>query len=140
MLEAQGDIWQTEADVRAITTNAVVKESGHAVMGKGIALQARKRYPGVDKKLGQLLQNKGNHVHLLALDLVSFPVKEDWRAPAKLDLIRRSAEELVALADTHGWEKVILPRPGCGAGQLTWSDVQPIIAPVLDDRFWIINF
>ena len=139
MKEVYGDLWQEPADVRAITTNAVVKENGQAVMGKGIALQARKRYPGVDQKLGQLLKDKGNHVHLLALDLVSFPVKDDWRAPAQLSLIKRSAEELVTLAGTHGWEKIVIPRPGCGAGQLTWAEVRPLLAPILDDRFWIIE-
>jgi hypothetical protein len=140
MLEQCGNMWKiVDADARCVTTNGVVKSNGNAVMGRGVAMQARQRYIGVDRELGQLLRARGNHVHKLAEDLVSFPTKNDWRHISSRVLIERSARELVALADAEGWNRVLLPRPGCGAGGLRWVEVQPIIAPILDDRFVVVS-
>ncbi len=36
-------------------------------------------------------------------------------------------------------DKVYLVRPGCGNGQLKWEDVKPLIAPILDDRFIVVE-
>lgn len=56
-------------------------------------------------------------------------------------LIAQSCLELVALADAHGWRRVLLPRPGCGAGGLDWAhDVRPRLCDLLDDRFTVITF
>jgi len=63
-----------------------------------------------------------------------------WACVADIEIIERSAKELVALADQHGWQKVIIPRVGCGAGELTWSKVKPILDEILDDRFTAVTF
>ena len=36
-------------------------------------------------------------------------------------------------------DKVYMARPGCGNGQLKWEDVKPLIAPILDDRFIVVE-
>lgn len=71
--------------------------------------------------------------------LVIFPVKHAWYEPADLDLIRQSAIELLTLTAAQGWKTVLLPRPGCGNGQLTWDQVRPVIAPFLNDRFVVVH-
>lgn len=64
-----------------------------------------------------------------------------WACYADADLIRRSAEELRELADAARWSRIVLPRPGCGAGELRWDiHVRPLLAPLLDDRFVVITF
>lgn len=63
-----------------------------------------------------------------------------WACVAELGRIQNSARELVALADQHGWKKVLLPRVGCGAGELSWSKVKPVLDEILDDRFYAITF
>jgi hypothetical protein len=63
-----------------------------------------------------------------------------WACKARPDIILRSAKQLVAMADKFGWQRIVIPRPGCGAGELLWDDVEPILAPVLDDRFDVISF
>lgn len=63
-----------------------------------------------------------------------------WACKADLKLIEQSAGELRELADMRCWSHVVLPRPGCGAGELDWIDVKPILVMYLDNRFYCIDF
>ena len=64
-----------------------------------------------------------------------------WACTAEIGLIKKSAEQLVALADIKGWTKIALPRPGCGAGMLSWEKVvKPALSDILDDRFIVYTF
>jgi hypothetical protein len=170
MREARGDIFNTECDAVGITTNGFVKVDGRAVMGKGCAKAAAEAIPIIPSLLGHKLQESGNHVHVLyeqnGVKLFSFPVKPKWReyhveqdvvtymrgkfnagdkvpgwaSSAIPALIEQSAHELVELANTQGWEDVVLPRPGCGAGELDWANIKKILEPILDDRFTCMTF
>ncbi|MDP9438790.1 MAG: hypothetical protein M3P49_08600 [Actinomycetota bacterium] len=70
----------------------------------------------------------------------AFSWKHHWRERADPELIRRSAGQLVALADKFRYERVVLPRPGVGNGSLRWEEVRPLLADVLDDRFAVVTF
>lgn len=61
-------------------------------------------------------------------------------AVAETDIIVQSAKQLVVLANTYKLKSVVLPRPGCGAGELEYSDIRDKIKNILDDRFLIITF
>ncbi|HEY5975178.1 MAG TPA: ADP-ribose-binding protein, partial [Geobacteraceae bacterium] len=125
--------------VIAVTTNGSVTRDGRAVLGRGCARQAGERFPGLPSRLGGLLRAHGNHVQLITDGLVSFPVEESaWSLP-ELGLIARSAAELRSLADRQGWQRVVVPRPGCGGGGLAWHDVRPLLAAWFDDRFIVIG-
>jgi O-acetyl-ADP-ribose deacetylase (regulator of RNase III) len=63
-----------------------------------------------------------------------------WAAMADVSLIKESAIKLVQLADKMDYKSVVIPRPGCGAGELNWDDVYLSISPILDDRFKVITF
>jgi len=152
MLERTGDLWTLDADARCITTNGITRPSdGAAVMGKGCALEAHHRFPGVANYLGLMLHDYGNHVHQLCQVpkrpmgsgtwmLLSFPTKNHWRDKSDLDLIRQSCVELMEIADTEPtWKTILLPRPGCGAGHLDWDiEVRPAIFDLLDDRVVVV--
>ena len=140
MKEFKGDLWEYPADVRIITTNGDINRFGLAVMGRGVALQARSRYKNIDVLLGDILIQHGNHVFWLYNDLISFPVKHHWREKADIALIERSIKELMEIANKHEeWKVIAIPRPGCGNGNLKWSDVKLILERYLDDRFIVIN-
>ncbi len=147
MIQVQGDIWKQEADVIVLTTNGYVRRDGQAVMGRGVAQQARDmfadRNPPLGKVLGNRLKSSGNHVHDLGqwdeYHIVSFPVKEFWRDKANTDLIVRSVEELLRLVEEKGFNTVALVRPGCGNGQLEWKEVEPLLDK-LDERFTICEW
>jgi hypothetical protein len=83
-------------------------------MGRGCALQAKEAVPGVEYKLGGLLAEHGNRVMRLAAlpdgsRLGTFPVKHRWREAADLELIERSARQLVELADLFGYQRLFAP-------------------------------
>jgi hypothetical protein len=63
-----------------------------------------------------------------------------WMAKSDLLLIEKSACQLSELTDQRGWQSVVLPRPGCGNGELSWTEVRSILSSILDDRFYVISF
>jgi len=170
MIEIKGDLFNEPCDAFCITTNGFIKKNGACVMGRGCAKQAAEYWPRLPKTLGQNVNDYGNRVLavLLLLDgrhLISFPVKPvsvifdgnncvkhmvnkfnigdiipGWAAVADIKLIKISAAQLVELADYLKYNKVVLPRPGCGAGELSWPTVKHELDQILDDRFYSITF
>jgi len=139
MIEASGDIWAEQGRaIIAITTSGSVSRLGRAVLRRGVAGQAAQRHPELPELLGGLIGRNGNHVHLLEHGIVSFPVEESAWANPDLKLIARSARELRDLADREGWERVLVPRPGCGGGGLSWGEVRPLLEQYFDGRFVVI--
>ena len=139
----KGDLWtfHDAGEFICVTTNGFVKANGCAVMGRGTAIQCVKRYPEAPKKLGDMILRHGNVVSpfLSERKILSFPVKNNWWEKADLELIRKSANGLSMLVDIWSIERVYLPKPGCGTGQLLWKDVKPILTSVLDDRFVVVE-
>jgi len=146
MKEIIGNIFnQQDADCICFTSNGIVNKEGRLIMGAGIALAFKKRYPSLPEHFGQMVKKGGNKVYFIppleddGPNIASFPTKYDWRNLSDIALIEKSAKELVALATKEGWKKIVLPRPGCSCGGLLWADVKKVIAPILDDRFYIIT-
>lgn len=142
MKEIKGDLWQLPGFNKIfITTNGYVNKQGKAVMGRGCALEAKTKMPGVERVLGKSIVKYGNHVLIFAIyegkDILSFPVKHNWWEKADIELIKRSCTELMQRLDP--WHKVLLPRPGCGNGHLNWENVKPVIAPLLNDQVYIVS-
>lgn len=170
MLEAKGNIFTTNCDALCITTNGYVTRNGDAVMGRGCAKQAAEYVPNLKSTFGKLLKHRGNIVQILAQQndtyWLNFPVKPHsivlgddrevvrhmrgkfeigdtvpgWACVADYNMIVESALQLVDLTDRMGWKKVILPRPGCGFGELSWTEVKPVLDKILDDRFVAMTF
>lgn len=136
------DLPRSASDAVCVTTNGMVKRSGYAVMGKGIALECDNRYH-VSYKLAQHLKRHGNRPCDLGqydssqFHLVSFPTKNDWRNKSDIKLIKQSAEFLKDICDKQGIQTCYLPPLGCGG--LDWEkDVKPVVENILDDRFVIV--
>lgn len=74
-----GDIWQfAQYGALCIPTNGYLTRNGVGVMGRGLALQAKQRYPDVSYNLGRHLQRSGNTVGWILLHpalLIAVPVK-----------------------------------------------------------------
>lgn len=153
MREIEGDVWSFYGKGAwvVITTNGSVRRNGQNVMGRGVALQAAMRFPTLQRDIGAKIRMSGNHVHVFcALRLFTMPVKDSWMNGADMSLIVRSCHELIeevehvdAFLLTSGMRELLcdvcMVRPGCGSGGLNWKDVRPVIAPLLDDRFVIVE-
>lgn len=149
MREVDGDIWALHAKGKpvVVTTNGITKANGHAVMGRGVALAAARKFPELPAWLGRELTLHGNHVYYFPqFRLFTFPTKYHWRDPSDMQLIARSCDELRTVVDRWSlvradadMEEIFLVRPGCASGGLNWDDVKPVIAPLLDDRFVVVH-
>ncbi|MFW6184985.1 MAG: hypothetical protein ACOC8X_14395, partial [Chloroflexota bacterium] len=124
-----------------ITTNSTLKKSGALVMGRGIARQARDRFPGLDLALGREIARRcgsqGEYGLLVsprwpAAKLGAFQVKTHYARPASPALIRQSASTLLAWCAKHPATRVHLNFPGIGNGRLRRADVLPIVARLPD--------
>lgn len=150
MLEIQGDFWKesNHYHILVCTTNRIVKSSGELVMGGGIALDFANRYRGISLPMDWGLQTSmgSNLTHTWVKEncqwLVGFPTKKHYRDDSLPALIEQSARLLKIFVDTLRYEaepSVLLTRPGCGLGNLKWSNVKPILEKYLDHRFHVIE-
>lgn len=147
MKEIAGDIWSYHAQGHwiTVTTNGIIRNDGWAVMGRGIAEQAARRFPNLAGELGEALRDGGNHVWAFpAYRLFTFPVKTHWRDRATVTLIRQSTRELLSRFDAmeshESGDQCYLVRPGCGHGGQSWGLIRPILAELLDDRFTVVEW
>ena len=157
-------------DAICITTNGFIKRNNEAVMGRGCAKQAADMFPRLKKSFGTKMRKEGNFPHVIyktdTYDLISFPVKPEaamygngahvikrykgkfkrkdivpgWMCTAETDIIERSCKLLNTLVDFQEYKVIVLPRPGCGAGELKWTNVKPILEKHLDNRFYCVTY
>lgn len=149
MQVVEGDIWEYHAQGAwiIITTNAGLTKSGLAVMGRGVALQASERFPTLRSRLGAALRTidrsaEAESIPCVAFEdlrIICFPVKWTFYDDAELDLIEASARHCMQLLDEIGIATIYSVKPGCGSGHLLWSQVQPILAPIFNDRVTIVD-
>jgi len=132
---AKCNLWIEHADYRCIPTSGALASDGSAVLDRGVALEAAKRYADVEVDLGRLLASRGNHVHLIRPGLVSFPVKQYGWSGLDLRIIERSGRELVALV---GASRTLLPKPTADDSGCTWEKVAEVLA-FLPDNIVVID-
>ena len=142
MKEVYGDCFSylgRKGFILCITTNGYIKNNGEGVMGAGVAKQAMELYPDLPRLLGKSLRVRGNVVSLLTSEIISFPVKHTWNKDADPKLIEKSAIELKRRAELQPDIKFILPRPGCGNGNLKWESVKLLLESLqLPDNIFVI--
>lgn len=127
----EGDIFSSPAQVIVNAVNTV------GVMGKGIALAFKNRYPKMfevykdacEKKKFQMGKLMLCHApdHLILL----FPTKENWRNPSKLEYIEKGLDRFVKNYAEKNISSIAFPKLGCGNGELKWEDVKPLMEKYL---------
>lgn len=131
------------ADIVCVTTNGIVKNNGELVMGGGCAKSFKDRIPNLPTILGEKVKLKGN-ICLVAGSIentyiVSFPTKHHYKDNSDLDLIIQSAKRIVQIADYYKAQKIYIPSPGTGLGNLPKEVVYKALESILDDRFVLIE-
>ena len=151
----RGNMWTAyaTADLFLITTNSTIRQDGALVMGRGIARQARDRFPGLDRALGREIARTCGHLGEYGLlvsprwpaaKLGAFQVKAcaersrstHYAQPARLPVIDTSVQALVQWCEAHPLALVCLNFPGIDNGQLARANVLPLISR-LPDRVWV---
>lgn len=165
MIELYDDIWQmvetplpelilitqTAATIKIliITTNLQTNVKGNAVMGRGIALEARKRFPRCDEVLGNHLRTDNREhytqiAHKRDCDLIvcAVPTKDHWKNPSTPQLIERALQSIIRIeVDIVQMGLIpifLIPELGCGNGGLSWPDVKPLFTKYLVSNQFII--
>ena len=130
----KGDLLSSRAQTLINTVNTV------GVMGKGIALQFRKRFPEMYADYRDRCAAGAVHLGEPYLYwrpdrpwIINFPTKDHWRSLARLDAIDQGLEFLVANLEDWKVESLAVPPLGTGNGQLEWTEVGPVIYRRLKD-------
>ncbi len=138
MILERGNMWDVfgKTDVFVITTNPIVRHDGAVVMGRGIAREAKTRYPELPYDFAYMLEKYPSNVGYIG-DYSSqrvywFMVKQHWREAADLGIIEQSVDELSALFNYTN-ERVDLNFPGIGYGKLKREDVLPLLQTLPDN-------
>lgn len=149
MREITGNIFDYAGpgNVIVIPTNGTVTAYGKAVMGKGVALQAKQRWPKLPTDLGKVLKRDGNRIAHFSYQsehgferVVTFPTKENWPENSTLALIEKNVIALANYVSGIGTDLTFyLPRLGCGEGGLQWEVVRPVLEKLLDERFVVVS-
>ena len=123
-----GDLFASRAQTLVNTVNCV------GVMGKGVALEFKKRFPAMFEdyagRCEQKLVRLGEpylYRDLGGAMIVNFPTKDHWRSASRLADIERGLDYFVAHAKQWGIRSVAFPPLGCGNGGLEWAEVGPMI-------------
>lgn len=137
IIETSGDLLAAKTDAIVNTVNCV------GVMGKGIALQVKRRYPEVfaayerackagDVQIGRMLPTPTGELESPHW-VINFPTKKHWRAPSNLSYISDGLKDLVAVIDELRIRSIAIPPLGAGNGGLNWREVEPLIRDVFRD-------
>lgn len=134
MLIKIGNIFESSAITIVNTINCV------GVMGKGIALEFKKRYPEMYKEYVSLCNNgeikPGKPYYYYDLNgasIINFPTKDHWRSSSKLSYIVSGLDWFRKNYESLGIESIAFPPLGCGNGGLSWDLVGPIMYYYLND-------
>lgn len=127
------------ADVEALVNS--VNTVG--VMGKGIALQFKKRFRDNFKvyeracKKGEVEVGKVFTVPVSMTSnpkyIINFPTKKHWRENSRIEYIEAGLEDLIQEIKRLGVQSIAIPPLGCGVGGLDWGEVRPLIETALSE-------
>lgn len=128
-----GNLFDSQAQTWVNTVNCV------GVMGKGIALEFKKRFPEMfDDYAARCRRHEVRLGHpylykcLVPPWILNFPTKDHWRSVAKLESITRGLEHLLQHYRQWGITSLAVPPLGCGEGQLEWRIVGRILYRYLE--------
>ena len=123
-----GDIFESKCSTIVNTVNCV------GVMGKGIALEFKKRYPEMYLdyvkrcNLGQVKTGIPYVFHNIdGTKILNFPTKDHWRSPSRLSYVIDGLDWFVENYKESGITSIAFPPLGCGNGGLSWEVVGPVL-------------
>lgn len=119
-----GNMFDREADCYVIPVNCV------GVMGKGLAKEAKERFPDLDAEYQAMLRSGDLYIGHPCLvrahrqDFLLFPTEWHWREPSRIEWI----QDGLNIASDDFWDNshgvIAMSKLGCGLGGLDWGVVR----------------
>lgn len=151
----KGDLFNSNYQTLVCTVNC------EGVMGKGIALKFKNRFPRMYSAYrgvclyGDQLKQGGDlwlfsypEIDQLTLwtptengdqliqsrhsQVLCFATKEKWRNPSKLEWIERGLQKMKDIISKGNIRSIAFPKLGCSNGGLNWLDVKPLMEEYLN--------
>jgi O-acetyl-ADP-ribose deacetylase (regulator of RNase III) len=126
-----GDLLQDSAEAIVNTVNCV------GVMGRGIALQFKKKFPENFKAYEQACKQgavmPGRMFVYKSTDLfgpkfiINFPTKRHWKGKSRMEDIEAGLNDLVRVLQQNHIQSIAIPPLGSGLGGLDWQAVKESI-------------
>jgi O-acetyl-ADP-ribose deacetylase (regulator of RNase III) len=131
-----GNLLEAETQSLVNTVNTV------GVMGKGIALQFKERFPknfkiyaaackNNEAAIGKMLVVKETVIGGEKI-IVNFPTKTDWKSNSKYSYIEEGLKDLVKIIEKYTIKSIAIPPLGCGNGGLEWDKVKELMEQYLN--------
>lgn len=146
--------FRTEGDLFSCGAHAIVNTVNTVgTMGKGLALQFKKRYPQMDRFYveacrnkevitGQMWMWKERRLDSMLFDdgteglepewIINFPTKQHWMNPSRIEWIDKGLDDLKLRVTLNGIRSVGIPALGCNLGGLDFEDVKALVYSKLD--------
>lgn len=127
----KGDIFTSNTQVIVNTVNC------KGVMGKGLALTFKQKYPDMfiayqrDCQIGKLKIGRPTLYLKSTPWILNFPTKNHWRYPSKLEYLEEGLVFLTQNYKKAGITSIAFPKLGAQNGRLSWDDVGPLMAQYL---------
>lgn len=132
-----GDIFANDAEAIVNTVNCV------GVMGRGLALQYKNKYPQNFKEYANACKDEQvvpgkMFVHQTGQltnpkYIINFPTKRHWKANSKIEDIESGLDDLVKVIDKLNIKSISIPPLGSGLGGLNWQIVKQKIEDKLSN-------
>ena len=128
----QGNIFTSECQTLVNTVNCV------GVMGAGIALECRLRYPVMHDKYVRLCDENRINIGMLWIYktperwILNFPTKRHWRYPSKADYLHAGLEKFVTTFAQKEIQSIAFPLLGADKGGIPQEDSLKIMRGYLE--------
>lgn len=128
-----GNIFDSPAQTLVNPVNTV------GVMGKGLALEFKKRYPKMFEEYKKQCRDGwlyvGSFMLWRAKDhfVLNFPTKKHWKDPSSLIYVEAGLLSFVNEYESYGVSSIAFPKLGCGNGGLDWKAVKPVMERYLQE-------
>ena len=132
-----GNLLDAPVEALVNTVNTV------GVMGKGIALMFKERFPDNMAayrqackegrvQTGKMFVTETNEF-LAPRWIVNFPTKQHWKAKSQIEWVEDGLKDLKQFIIEKNVSSIAIPPLGAGNGGLDWQDVKPKIESALSD-------
>lgn len=133
-----GNLFDSNAQALVNTVNT------QGVMGKGIALQFKERYPNNflqykmackrgDVLVGRMFITSETEMSGKERTIINFPTKKEWRYPSQYSYIGDGLKDLRNQIIKRQITSIAIPPLGSSNGGLDWNKVKPMIISAIGD-------